>query len=125
MNTRITLSATYETITWSDEDEDGYTREGGYTSPTNPWGGLRYAMPDDVYGEAAAAWKAENAETVTFTSLVAAARFVADFPGGVWDYSESPWENDTSVTLHVEGSNEDVVAVFSLAEVMEARSARR
>lgn len=120
----ITMAATYETVQWEEECEEPDV-ERGYTDPSNPWGGWRYAMPESMHGEAARAWIAENAETVTFHTLQEAAQFVADFPGGVWAYSECWPEQDTgaytTVTLHVDGFRD---AVFAIAHAMEASSTR-
>lgn len=118
----IKMTATYDTVEWEDGCEEPITT-GGYTDPSNPWGGWKNEMPDDIHGEAAKAWATENVETVTFNNLLEAAEFVADFPGGVWDYSECEAEQDyrtgvsTRVTLHVDGFE---TAVFNIAHAIEA-----
>jgi hypothetical protein len=122
----ITMSATFETVEYDDHD-DGPLYGGGYTSPTNPWGGFKYNLPDGCHGEAAEAWMAENVETVTFDSIEEAAQFVADFPGGVWQYSQGTPSTDaagveTTVTLIVDGHRD---AVFALARTIEDERDRR
>lgn len=118
----IKMTATYDTAQWEDDSDEPITT-GGYTNPSNPWGGWKNEMPDGIHGEAAKAWMAENVETITFNNFVEAAKFVADFPGGVWDYSECEAEQDlptgvwTRVTLHVDGFE---TAVFNIAHATEA-----
>jgi hypothetical protein len=106
---RIRMRATFGTTVWESPEPDTEPTVGhGFTDPNNPWGGLRAEMPEGICGDLAAKWIDQNAETVEFTSLEEAAEFVADFPGGVWDYSDSEHQvidyatgEDMEVTLHV------------------------
>ena len=130
---QITMTATYQTTVWeSDEPDTEPTICGGFTDPSNPWGGFKCELPDGCVGEAAEAWMAENVETLTFDTVEEAAQFVADFPGGVWDYSASEPEMDhktgvyMEVTLHVKGSaGGRRKNVFALAHKIEAERDRR
>jgi hypothetical protein len=118
----IQMTATYDTVEWEDGSEEPITTH-GFTDPSNPWGGWKYELPDGVVGETAKAWMAENVETLTFNNLLEAAQFVADFTGGVWDYSECEPDQDyrtgisTRVTLHVHGHEQ---AVFAIARQLES-----
>lgn len=119
------LTATYETLLWTDpEEEEGYERIGGYTDPRNPWGGFKTEIPEELYGEAFAQWRDTEIIpylSVSFDTVWEAAEFANDFPGGVWNYSESESEQDyrtgeyKSVTLHVhEGSESSLFEVMDL-----------
>lgn len=107
----ITMTATYDTTEWESEEPDtDPTITHGFTDPSNPWGGFKHEMPDGCVGDAAKAWMAENVERLEFGDFEEAAQFVADFPGGVWDYRECEADQDyrtgvyTRVTLHVESN---------------------
>jgi hypothetical protein len=122
----IKVTATYDTVEWDGEDEDPI-EHGGYTDPSNPWGGFRQEMPntpEEAGYDSWAAWSAENVDTVEFETVEEAAQFVVDFPGGVWDLRECNPETDhrtgvtMSVTLHVEETHRD--AVFALAKAIQA-----
>lgn len=121
----ITMRATYQRHWYeSDEPDTEPTFEHGYTNPHNPWGGLRSEVPDELCGEAFVAWRDENVDVVEFDTMFEAAEFVADFPGGVWDYREGECEcvdyRDgvyMHVTLHVDEVHK--VDVFRAAEVIE------
>lgn len=91
---------------------------GGWCDPCNPWGTLygddEYRADDetDSYGR--------NGPPVEITLPVGeAARFLADFPGGVWDLCEGESSAnlstgvDVSVTAHVDGPG--AVAALTLA----------
>lgn len=104
----IRMRATYDETWRESADDDAETlTAGGYTDPSNPWGGFRYEKPDGLVGEAFVVWQAENAEVVEFDTVEEAAQFVADFPGAVWDLwpdcDESTNGDDRSmrVVLHV------------------------
>lgn len=125
MLTPIVMRATYEILRFDDEPDTEPEREGGYTDPSNPWGGFRSEMPNELWGEALDAWCAENIETVQFDSLWDAAEFVVEFPGGVWDYCEGEYDvnyrtgDHMSVTLHVDDKYAN--AVFTLAAIIQKR----
>lgn len=116
----ITMSATYDIVAWFGDDEEP-TESGGFTDPENPWGGFRVELP--AQENRSPQWYTENVTTVEFDDLFEAARFVADFPGGVWDHRECEAEQDyrsgeyTRVTLHV---REHAPVVLMLATWMEA-----
>lgn len=119
---RIRLRATYEIITWPDDSED-YAEERGYVDVANPWGGFRTELPAGLCGEPFATWREENADTVT-VDVWTAATMVRDFPGAVWDYSESGGAELQSdggwldVTLHVE---DHIETVFAIADILPRR----
>src|SRR5688572_2919136 len=99
----VLLRATYESIEWDDRYDDPQETR-GYTNPRNPWYGFKDEVPEGLVGPAFTAWRDKNAETLTLT-LWEAAEFVANFPGGVWDYTEGESELQAdgtwlSVTLH-------------------------
>lgn len=125
---KIRMCSTYEVLRFDDEPDSYPETEGGYTDPNNPWGRLRYEIPEDVVGEAAKQWMEENVQYVEFDSLWEAAEFVVDFPGGVWDYREGEYStnyrtgDEMSVTLHVEDHQE---AVFELADFIQAMKDRK
>lgn len=111
---KITVTATYDTVEWKDE-EDGCPSEepietGGFTDPENPWGGWKTELPQGT--NPPPEWYDSNVKRVTFDTAWEAAEFILDFPGGVLDYSEGEGEQDlrtgvwTRVTLHVEGGQE-------------------
>jgi hypothetical protein len=116
----ITMSATYDTTLWEGEDEEPI-EGGGFTDPTNPWGGFRVELP--AHENRTPQWYTENVTTVSFDDIAEAAQFVVDFPGAVWDYCEGEAEQDyrtgeyTSVTLHV---REHAAAVFAAARELQA-----
>lgn len=125
------ITATFEIVYPSDPDVYPDT-EGGYTDPSNPWGGFRQVMPNTP-GEAGyvdwAAWSAENVETLTLT-LWDAALFVLDFPGAVWDHPtftdcdpsiDYGTGESMTVTAHVRGH---AAAVFELADVIDRHKLR-
>lgn len=105
---KVTVVATYDTVEWV-EDQDGPCEDpledGGFCDPCNPWGGMQTEDPQEV----------------TFDSLGEAAQFAIDFPGGIWDWSESESEQDyrtgvwKSVTLHIRDHQE---AVFALMDML-------
>lgn len=120
----IRMRATYMIHTWPDEPDTYPDEESGYTDPRNPWGGFRDAVPDDLIGEAFARWRDENAAVIEFDSVEEAAQFVADFPGGVWDWEETEWDRlddgrDMEVTLHLV-NDDDKEAVFAAADKIRA-----
>lgn len=113
----VTIRATYDCVYFPDGEEDAATW-GGWCDPSNPWGTLwgddEYRADDDsdAYGR--------NGPPVELTLPVGeAARFLADFPGGVWDLCEgSSSVNyrtgvDVSVTAHADGPG--AVAALTLA----------
>lgn len=90
----IRLRATFESYYWEDV-KDGVVAEDpierrGWVDPKNPWGSFEYDEPSEIV-----------------VGIADAVAFVRDFPGGVWDYSESEAEQDVrtgewkSVMLHV------------------------
>lgn len=120
----IEMTATYDEV-WFEEGEEDPHELGGFTDPHNPWGGFRTELP--AAENPGPEWYAENVTTVSFAGVEEAAEFVVDFPGGVWNYSESESGQDVrtghwlSVTLHVGGDEE--AAVFARAEEIEAERA--
>lgn len=133
----ITMTATYD-VDWFEDDEEDPYNEGGFTDPDNPWGGFRSELK--AWENPGPEWCADNVKRVTFDSLVDAAEYVVDFPGGVWDWSECEAEQDvrtgrwTRVTLHVKSDEpartlwegptmkvirDDVAAVLNMATQLE------
>ena len=120
----VTIRATYDCAYFPDGEEDPATW-GGWCDPSNPWGTLwgddEYRADDDgdAYGR--------NGPPVELTLPAGeAARFLADFPGGVWDLCEgSSSVNyqtgvDVTVTAHADGPG--AVATLTLAgELMAGR----
>lgn len=130
------MRATYQELEFPEEGDadydegDNYPRiTGGYTDPHNPWGGPDSEIPEGLCGEPFAAWREENTtsfvvddadpetldgdfddngEWFYFPAMATAARFIVDFPGGVWDFCEGESSMDfrtgidRSVTLHVD-----------------------
>ena len=98
---------------------------GGWCDPSNPWGTLwgddEYRADDDgdAYGR--------NGPPVELTLPVGeAARFLADFPGGIWDLCEGVSQVNyqtgvfVTVTAHADGPG--AVAALTLAgEIMAGR----
>lgn len=119
----VTIRATYDCVYFPGGGEDA-ALWGGWCDPSNPWGTLwgddEYRADDsDAYGR--------NGPPVELTLPVGeAARFLADFPGGVWDLCEgSSSVNhrtgvDVSVTAHADGPG--AVAALTLAgEIVAGR----
>lgn len=128
----ITMRATY-TDSWYESDEpDTYpTTEGGFTSPTNPWGGWKVSTEEDARKLNAGDpnWPDAYIEVETFDNLWDAAEFVVEFPGGVWDFREGEWSTEDyrtgrerEVTLHVQNHRE---AVFELAAFIQGMQDRK
>ncbi len=120
--------ATFSETEWEDDEPDTEPIiTHGFTDPNNPWGGLDAEMPEDCCGEDAARFIEENADVVEFETLEEAVEFMADFPGGIWDYSESESEQDyrtgvyREVTLHVVDSEQQA----ELFEVLRQYETKR
>src|SRR5690606_37491177 len=66
-----------------DGDESEMIESGGWVDPSNPWGSLEQDRDDDSC----------EPETVSLP-FAEALEFLADFPGGIWGYSESESEQN-------------------------------
>lgn len=136
----ITMTATYSDTEWeSDEPDTDPTITSGFTDPRNPWGGFHSEVPEGLVGEAFTEWCKDNVERLEFDDVNEAAEFIAEFPGGVWDWSESEPDLNyrtgvyTEVTLHVESTstvvfegptiqvvNDPAAAAMNLATTLQA-----
>ena|ERR1035437_4737299 len=106
--TTYRLYATFETILWSDDPEDeDYSETRGYVEPSNPWGSIEWTDGAELCGPAFTAWKDEFAPYEGFATIDEVIEFAAQFPGGIWDISESESEQNyrtgewKSVMLHI------------------------
>ncbi len=112
---KVLLRATYRQVGPDGEEA------GGFTDPRNPWGGADDAVPEMLCGERFVAWRDANTTWIEL-GIEEAARFVAEFPGGVWDATEAEFSTvdyargtRRAVLLHVEGADGDVEQVMRAA----------
>jgi hypothetical protein len=77
---------------------------------------LEWGIDLGLYGPAFTEWKNEFAPYVEFDSIGEVIEFARDFPGGIWDISESESEQDyrtgewKAVTLHIPDEIVNVIA---------------
>lgn len=85
----------------------------GWVDPRNPWGSLEQESED----------RSCEPDSVTLP-LMEAAEFLSDFPGGVWDYSESESEQDIrtgewkSVTAHIIAPKGAEPLIFAIMDAL-------
>jgi hypothetical protein len=120
--TTVTITATFDDVWWDDDVPDAEPNEvGGWADPNRPH--EVQDMPASICGDAVAPWKAANvpAEWTLRLPVDEAVEFLADFEGGIWDFSESE-PSDTwayhdgerirvsrRLTAHVDGPGTEAV----------------
>lgn len=116
LGAEVRMRATFDRWEWVEGEEEPHER-GGWVDPHNPWGSFEIDAAADV-----------PVPTARFSNLWDAASFALQFPGGIWDYSESEGKWDyragawKSVTLHVDQDSEP--AVFEVLDAMRKAGLR-
>jgi hypothetical protein len=125
MTPLATLRATFECVQWPEDEEDPLIWH-GWCDPRNPWGTADTDPPDSpsIWGSDAGSSEPIELELPIYE----AAEFIRDFPGGVWDHTESESEQSwrsgvwTSVTLHVSGIGGDAAIAIAFCDHVREES---
>lgn len=95
-----------DTLAVPDPANDPIERR-GWVNPSNPWGSFEQMTDDD----------SADPDSVELP-FGEALEFLADFPGGIWDYCEGESEENyrtgesKAVTAHVDGPGDSVELLF-------------